>query len=304
MKAPSSTSLFQIGTLGLAVLMAGCSSVTQVTTGALQATGYLTPQQAASINRSAVALEKTFKDITPEQEYYIGRSVAATILTTYKPYEQETATHYLNVLGQTLALASDRPETFGGYHFIIMDTSEVNAFSAPGGLVMVSRGLLRCCRSEDALAAVLAHEIGHVSNQHGLKAIKKGRLTSALTTLAVEAGKNLGGANLAQVTQAFEGSINDITSSLVNKGYARELEFQADASAVITLRRVGYNPEGLVDMLAQMKQRMPPGSAGFGKTHPDPQLRIDKSRKEIGAAVPLTEPTARQARFRRFYSMI
>ena len=82
MKAPNSTSLFQIGTLGLAVLMAGCSSVTQVTTGALHATGYLTPQQAASINRSAVALEKTFKDITPEQEYYIGRSVAATILTT------------------------------------------------------------------------------------------------------------------------------------------------------------------------------------------------------------------------------
>ena len=304
MRFPISDCRFPIVAIILMLVAVGCATVTQMTTGVLQATGKLTPQQAASINRSAVALEKTFKDITPEQEYYIGRSVAATILTTYRPYNNETATHYLNVLGQTLALASDKPETFGGYHFIIMDTDEINAFSAPGGLVMVSRGLIRCCRSEDALAAVLAHEIGHVSNQHGLKAIQKGRLTSALTTLAVEAGKNLGGENLAQVTQAFEGSISDITSSLVNKGYSRELEYQADASAVIILRRVGYNPEGLMDMLAQMKQRMPPGSAGFGKTHPDPQLRMDKAREAIGAAMPLAEPAARQARFIKFLRAI
>ncbi|TAN37357.1 MAG: peptidase M48 [Verrucomicrobia bacterium] len=293
---------FQISSilLAVAIFAIGCSTVTQVTTGVLQATGTITPQQAASINRSAAAIEKTFKDITPEQEFYIGRSVAATILTTYKPYNNEAATHYLNVLGQTLALAADKPETFGGYHFIIMDTDEINAFSAPGGFVMVSRGLIRCCRDEDALAAVLAHEVGHVENQHGLKAIKGSRLTGALTILALEAGKNLGGQNLADVTKAFEGSIGDITSSLVNKGYARDLEYQADASAIKILQRVGYNPAGLLDMLDQMKQRMPPGSAGFGKTHPDPQLRVEKAGAIIGTATPLTEPAARQARFAHF----
>ena len=60
------------------------------------------------------------------------------------------------VVGQTLAAVSDRPETFKGYHFAIMDTDEINAFSAPGGLVMISKGMIRCCRNEDALAAVLA----------------------------------------------------------------------------------------------------------------------------------------------------
>jgi beta-barrel assembly-enhancing protease len=287
-----------------ALVLAGCTTVTKMTTGVLQATGTISKQQADSINRSAEAVEKTFKDITPEQEYYIGRSVAATILTTYKPYDKEAATHYLNVLGQTLALASDKPETFGGYHFIIMDTDEINAFSAPGGFVMVSRGLIRCCRNEDALASVLAHEVGHVENQHGLKAIKGSRLTGALTILALEAGKNLGGQNLADVTKAFEGSISDVTSSLVNKGYASSLEYQADASAVKIMKRVGYNPAGLLDMLGQMKQHMPEGSAGFGKTHPDPTKRISEASNAIGSPTPLDEPAARQARFAQFLRAI
>ncbi len=302
MKFQISNFKFQMagGLLLIGVLLAGCATVTKMTTGVLQATGTINQQQADSINRSAEAVEKTFKDITPEQEFYIGRSVAATLLTTYKPYENEAATHYLNVLGQTLALASDKPETFGGYHFIIMDTDEINAFAAPGGFVMVSRGLLRCCRNEDALAAVLAHEVGHVENQHGLKAIKGSRLTGALTILALEAGKNLGGQNLADVTKAFEGSITDITSSLVNKGYSSSLEYQADAAAVKILKRVGYNPAGLLDMLGQMKQRMPPGSAGFGKTHPDPQKRITEISAGLGDPAPLNEPAARQARFAAF----
>ena len=286
------------------IVLAGCTTMTKIGTGIGQATGTITKQQADSINRSAEAMEKTFKDITPEQEYYIGRSVAATILTSYKPYENEAATHYLNVLGQTLALASDKPETFGGYHFIIMDTLEINAFSAPGGFVMVSRGLIRCCYSEDALAAVLAHEVGHVENEHGLKAIKGSRLTGALTTIALEAGKSLGGQNLADVTKAFEGSISDVTSSLVNKGYSSSLEYQADASAVKIMKRVGYNPAGLIDMLTQMKKYTPPGSAGFGKTHPDPEKRISEARSAIGTPAPLLEPAARQARFAQFMRAI
>ncbi len=298
MKFPVSGFKLGAGLLLVGILIAGCTTVTKMTTAVGVATGRLTQDQADSINRSAEAVEKTFKDITPEQEYYIGRSVAATILTTYKPYENDAATHYVNVLGQTLALASDKPETFGGYHFIIMDTTEINAFSAPGGFVMVSRGLIRCCRTEDALAAVLAHEVGHVENQHGLKAIKGSRLTGALTILALEAGKNLGGQNLADVTKAFEGSISDVTSSLVNKGYSSSLEYQADASAVKIMKRVGYNPSGLLDMLNQMKQHMPPGSAGFGKTHPDPAKRISEASSAIGTPAPLVEPAARQARFK------
>ncbi len=177
-----------------------------------------------SITKTTKAVAKTFEDITPEQEYYIGRAVGATILTRYKPCNNTRAIRYMNILGQTLAQASDKPETFGGYHFLIMDTDEINAFAAPGGLIFVSRGMLRCCESEDAVAAVLAHEIGHIQQQHGLSAIKKSRLTTALTILATESAKRFGGRQLAQLTEAFEGSISDITSTMINRGYSRAFE--------------------------------------------------------------------------------
>ena len=281
-------------------LLVDCATVGKVTPGITelgQAAGVLTHEQAASINKSAVAVGKTFESITPEQEYYIGRAVSATILTSYKPYTDEQATHYVNVLGQTLAMASDRPETFGGYHFMLIDADEVNAFSAPGGLVMISRGMVRCCKTEDALAAVLAHEIGHVAHRHGLQAIQKGRITSALTILAVESGKNLGGQELAQLTKEFEGSITDITSTLVNKGYSRALESDADKAALMIMQRVGYNPQALVDMLEEMKKGWSPGGLGFAKTHPDPADRIMDVQTLIGASHPVSVPDARQKRF-------
>ena len=282
---------------GTALLPTGCSTVTQYGTMAGQAAGVITSQQADSINRTAVAMEKTYQDITPEQEHYIGRSVAATVLATYRPYDSAEANRYLNVLGQTLALYSDKPETFGGYHFLVVDTDEVNAFAAPGGLILVSRGLVRCCRSEDALAAVLAHEIGHVQNQHGLRAIKKGRLTSALTTLALEAGKNLAGQNLAEVTKAFEGSVSDITSTLMNSGYARSLENEADGAAVQILTRAGYDPHALADLLTEMKPRLAADARGFGKTHPSPEVRLQHVGGLV-AGVPASSSMAmRQPRF-------
>lgn len=280
---------------GLALLLAGCTEVTKLSTTVGVATGRISEDQKKALDTSS---EKASEKITPEQEYYIGRSVAATILTTYKPYEQDAAAlRYLNVLGQSLALSSAKPETFGGYHFSILDTDEINAFAAPGGLIVVSRGLLRCCRTEDALAAVLAHEVGHVEREHGLNAIEKGRRTAFLTTLAVTAGKSLGGDQLAELTKNFEGTITDITKTMVNSGYSRQSEFEADASAIRILKAVGYNPDGLVDMLDQMQKRLKPGDHGFGATHPAPKDRIEAARKLIGNPVPISAPAARQQRF-------
>jgi predicted Zn-dependent protease len=220
--------LFLMTGTAVVLLAGGCSTVTEVGTALGTATGTITPEQAASINRGAQAMERSFKDITPEQEHYIGRSVAATVMGSYKPYDEEAANRYLNVLGQILAQASDRPETFGGYHFQLLDSDEINAFAAPGGLIMVTRGMVRCCKSEDALSAVLAHEIGHVQGNHGLRAIRSSRLTDAFTILAVESAKNLAGQNVAELTKAFEGSIGDVTSTLMNSGYSRGLEREAD----------------------------------------------------------------------------
>jgi len=292
--------LLPIFVVASTVFLSGCAlldvaSEAGATIG--QATGAITPGQAESIKRSAGAVSKAMEDITPEQEYYIGRAVAATILKTYKPFDKADANQYLNLLGQSLAAASDKPETFKGYHFLVMDTDEINAFAAPSGFILVSRGLIRCCKSESALAAVLAHEVGHVQCGHGLQAIDKGRLTSALTTLAVEAGKNLGGEQLAQLTTAFEGSITDITGTMVNSGYARKLEVEADKAAITILQRVGYDPNGLKAMLEEMGRRMQGGDhKGFAATHPTPDQRLKEIAPMLGAGTS-PEPKARQDRF-------
>jgi predicted Zn-dependent protease len=280
------------------LFIAGCTSVMQVATSVGESSGYITSQQAQSINRTAAAVEKTFQDITPEQEHFVGRAVAATVLHLYKPYDLQAANRYLSVLGQTLALCSNRPETFGGYHFLIIDSDEVNAFAAPGGLILVTRGLIRCCTTEDMLAAVVAHEIGHVEGKHGLRAIKTGRLNSALTTIGIEAGKNLGSEELASVTQAFEEGITDISATLMNSGYSRGLEREADLAAVRILRKAGYDPHALVQMLEQMQARMRGDVRGFGRTHPSPTERIRALAGAAGTVAAVPQPT-RQRRFQR-----
>ncbi len=283
--------------LFVATFMVGCASVAKIGTSIAQGEGLIDSTQSQSINRVAEATEKSFEDIDPEQEYYIGRAVAATILDTYPPLADAELNRYVNLLGQTVALASDRPETFGGYHFLVLDTDEINAFAAPGGFILVSRGLIRCCRNEDELAAVLAHEIGHVAGKDGLRAIKKSRLTSALTILASESAANLGSERLAKLTEEFEGSITDITSTLMNSGYSRSLEKQADASAVSVLRRVGYSPQALVTMLGEMKKRLTPSGAGFARTHPDPSDRIKDIQGSVSGSTPPSDSAARRDRF-------
>ena len=298
--------IFETKNWGIAALAAalaawatGCETVNAVVGAAADAAaagGVITTNQAASINRTSQAVTKTFQDITPEQEYYIGRTVAATVLIGYKPQAAESLNGYLNTVGQALAQFSGRPETFGGYHFLVLDADEINAFAAPGGLILVTKGLLKCCQTEDELAAVLAHEIGHVEKLHGLRAIKTGRLNSALTILAVEAGKNLGGEQLAEVTQAFDESINDITTTLMNSGYSRKLEYEADAAGLAILQKAGYQPGALVAMLENMEKNWDSSRHDFAATHPPPADRIAQLQK-LGVASSKASANSRQQRF-------
>ena len=133
--------LLFLGALVLAV--AACSSM-DLSVGNVVAIGQGV-QQVQQANQT---------EFTPEQEYYIGRAVAANLLSTRKVWDNKAATDYLNVLERGLVIYSDRPETFGGYHVLIMDSDEINAFAAPGGLILVTRGLLRCATTEDGVAAI------------------------------------------------------------------------------------------------------------------------------------------------------
>jgi beta-barrel assembly-enhancing protease len=268
--------------------------------GVAAAGGLVTQQQADSIAKSAQAVQKSFEDITPEQEYYIGRSVGAVILDQYETYDDPEANDYLNILGQSIALASDRPELFGGYRFQILDSGEINAFATPSGLVFLTRGMLRLAESEDDVAAILAHEVGHIVEKHGLKAIKTSRINTALTSVALTSAQFASNEDVAELTAAFEDSVQDVTSTLVNSGYSRGAEREADAQAVAILRRLGYDPRSLVRILEAMDQKLEPGGLDFAKTHPDPEDRIEDIEKNADLpGFTAAPPAVRQARFER-----
>ena len=256
-------------------------------------------KKVQTVTKVVKAADKATAEITPEQEYYIGRAVAATILKQYRPYDNPALNKYLNELGQALALASDKPQTFGGYHFLALDTDEINAFAAPGGLILVGKGLIKVAGNEDELAAVLAHEIGHVTNQHGLGAIKQSRMMDLGGLLVKEGAKEFGGANLNKMTEVFGQSVGDITKTLMVNGYSRSQESEADAAAVAILKNVGYPPQALTSMLKKMKSKYPKDPIGFAKTHPDPMDRVADVNKKIGKGSPPAPPEPRQVRYQR-----
>jgi predicted Zn-dependent protease len=249
--------------------------------------------------RVGKTLRDSFADITEEEEYYIGRAVSAIVLSKYAVYDNKSLTQYINAMGQAVVVHSDRAEIYAGYHFLILDTNEVNALAAPGGFIFITKGLLQRCRDEEMIAAILAHEVGHVAAKHGLQSIKKSRLVDAFTLIGQEATQRYGPQELAQLTSIFEDVLADVVEKLIESGYDRKYEYEADKLGVKVAANTGYDPKGLADFLQTMIDD-PEGQSGKGwfKTHPSAQDRMGRVRKQIQDMGSL--PEVRSVRTTRF----
>jgi predicted Zn-dependent protease len=259
--------------------------------------------QKQAIDRTAVQTERAARPITEREEYYIGRGVAARILSTYPLYEDQETLLYLNLVGQTLALNSARPQTYGGYHFAVLDSHEINAFACPGGTIFVTRGMLGIVENEDELAAVLAHEISHVNLRHGLKSIKKARWTQVVATLGAEGARAYTGAEMQNLVNLFQGTIDDVFKTLVVRGYGRKAEFEADESAVGCLVSAGYDPRAFASLLARLRESKRNTEGGILATHPGLNKRFDLVDEMALATAAPPPPPERLARFTRLSAM-
>lgn len=272
----------------VSLALAGCSNLSQsgfaeLGSSVLSAAGV--PVSSESLHTALDAsnkISKATRGLTDEQEYYLGRGVSAVVLSKYKTVKNDSTTRYINKVARAVAIFSDRPETFGGYHVAVLDSPEINAISAPGGFIFITKGFLRQIPNEDALAAVLAHEVGHIVKGHGTAAISQANLTSALTALGKEVAQSQGGEFTQVVVSTFGDSITDITNSLLEKGYSRSQEYDADEYAAALLLRAGYNQSGLIAMLESLKgiEDTHP-SGGWYSTHPKPEKRL----REVTGAV-------------------
>ncbi len=266
------------------VALAGCQAIKQGAADIIASTGKVSQGDAQAIVKTAEVVRSTFAEITEEEEYYIGRATAALILGKYRPYRNEALNAYVNTMGTALSYYSDRPETYAGYHFLVLDTDEVNAMAAPGGFIFVTKGLVKRCADEETLAAILAHEIGHVAARHGLQSIKKSRLIDAFKVIGSEASQRLDSEELTKLTGIFEGVLGDVVETLVERGYDRKFEYEADKLGLTFAVRTGYAPGGLAEFLVGMEERKPSGpAAGWFKTHPSPADRLARVKTETAA---------------------
>jgi len=269
--------------LGILVFT-GCAHVVEVGTTAAHDAGLIPKQDKDYYDRRAQETESSVRPMTDREEYYVGRAVAATVLGRYRPCRDERLNLYLNQVGQALALASDRPCTYGGYHFAVLDTDEVNALACPGGTILITRGMVNRARNEEELAAILAHEIAHVNHKDGVEAIQRSRWVQAATALGADAARQLGQGQLDELASLFEGSVGDVVKTLLVNGYSRADELAADQTAMIIMVRLGYDPNGLTDFLARLAQEQGAGAhGGFFATHPGMGERLVEARATIAA---------------------
>ncbi len=220
-------------------------------------------------------------NITPEEAYYIGRTVAAIITKNNKVYDSPEATEYLNKICTAITINSAVPYLYKGYYVAILDTDEINALATPGGHIFVTRGLLKCTDSEDAVAAVLAHEISHIQLNHSIKAIKSSRVTSA-TMQGVKGVTNsvyensdprLQGLVSQEDLDYLTNAGDEIVKTLVDSGFSVTQEFDADRNALMLMSDSGYDPEAMNDMLDLLDRNLKEGASGWSKTHPSPSAR-------------------------------
>ncbi len=206
---------------------------------------------------------------TPREEYYIGRTISAWLLSKYEAYQdgergESDLEIYINSIGRTLAMASNRPETFKGYRFIILDSESINAYAVPGGMIFITMGLLDKVENEDELAGVLAHEVAHIELGHPTRAIARARRQGMIDSIVGEDEDT-------EANAAFKALLKDVRKNVL-RGFNRKQEKQADLRAVDILIKAGYSPHGLSKVLRRLKNG--------GGVHGNPRLRArDVDRK-------------------------
>jgi predicted Zn-dependent protease len=301
--------IFTTFATSLIVFGAGCanSPLSDLGASVISQTGYVSESQAKGLFSVGDKLAKSQESLTPEQEYYLGRAVSAKLLASYPPKLDAGKTKYLNEIGMSLVAVSDMPETFGGYHFAVIDSPTINAMSAPGGFIYVSSGFIKLLPDEDSLAAVLAHEIGHEVHQDGVNAISNAALFSALSEASAQ-GASIAMSqvsspvDLGAITSVFSQSVEGVTEKLLTKGFDRSQEYKADLYAANLLQKAGYNPKALIGVLKILQDHSSSDNGGWFATHPNPADRIAELEDDYTFADASQTLPARTARFRQVFA--
>lgn len=229
---------------------------------------------------------KDFVMMSESQEIALGRTSDIEVRKQYKAYANPALQSYVNRVGQEIARHSHRPNLH--YHFTVLDTPEVNAFALPGGYVYITRGILAYLNSEAEMAAVLGHEIGHVTARHGV------RQQSAAQ--AANIGISIASIFVPELNTQLGHDLTNLFGGALLSGYGREHELEADRLGADYLARTDYDPQAMIHVIGVLKNqelfdaeiakqegREPRRYHGTFASHPDNDTRLQQVVGEAGS---------------------
>lgn len=217
--------------------------------------------------------EFNWKSPSKEEEVALGREITGSILGAAPLVKDEALQKYVNQVGRWVASQSERADL--PWKFGVIESADLNAFAAPGGYVLITKGLYQKMQSESQLAGVLGHEIAHVVKKHQLKVLQKQQLLNAgASWITDQFGKK------DKIAKKLIGNGAEISARSLDK----DAEFEADRMGVVLASRAGYDAFGLVEVLQTIGQTNKADSsvALLYKTHPAPDERLTKLGDSAG----------------------
>ncbi len=218
--------------------------------------------------------------ISPQEEEAAGQSLMRDLRAADLVLDDPQVNAYVHALGYRLVAAS--PDASRHYTFIVLRIPEINAFAAPGGYIFLFSDLITTTRSEDELAAVLAHELAHISQHHLERAIEDQKKTTPLYWLAalgaavaasrVDSGKSYGYSpysgpyNSGSGVDAAGGALISVLSLMKQHqiDFTRKDEIEADRVGIGTLAKAGYDPDAMAGFFDRMARTLRPGGGEGG----------------------------------------
>ncbi len=214
-----------------------------------------------------LAKSQSVGSMSEDEEAVIGKEVVAATLGSYPPLRDPGLQHRLNQIGVWIALQSSRPEL--PWRFAAVESETINAFAAPGGTILVTRGMLNHVTNEAELACVLGHEIGHVTRRHHIAVLQKSLLVSAgASALSVTA--KAGGSE--EYRKLLIGESKEIFTRRLDRSSERE----ADEDGILLAARAGYDPAACLNFMQRLASlKADTGAlAALYKTHPTAKERV------------------------------
>jgi predicted Zn-dependent protease len=219
--------------------------------------------------------------LSPREANQYGEQMLRQMHTLNLTVDDALVDQYINDLGFRLVAASDRPKDH--FQFFIVNDSQINAFAAPGGYIGVNAGLIDITTSESELAGVIAHEIGHITQNHLYRAFEDSKKNAPLMALvllgAIAAGAGGGAGDAAPAV--LMGGQGLIMQRQIN--FTRKDEIEADRVGIQTLANAGYNPEAMADFFGRMQDTLRVGedeeaAPSLLLTHPVTLERISDAK--------------------------